>query len=77
MSARELIAELQKFDPETPVVTTGPDGFDLYHPAIDREWIVDRFGPQRASMGAPGRWRLFGYEKHRERSRRDRRQGNA
>ena len=23
MSARELIAELQKFDPETPVVTTG------------------------------------------------------
>jgi hypothetical protein len=56
MKVKDLIAELQKLDPEMPVVASGPDGFDLYEPTLDREWItIDQFGsPQRAISGEPG-----------------------
>ena len=56
MKVKDLIDELQKLDPETLVVTSSPDGFALYEPTFDREWItIDRFGsPQRAMSGEPG-----------------------
>jgi hypothetical protein len=56
MKVKDLIDELQKLDPETPVVASSPDGFALYEPTFDREWItIDRFGsPQRALSGEPG-----------------------
>ena len=50
MSARELMAELQKFDPETPVVTTGPDGFDLYH-CVYRKLKPERSGDEVRPKG--------------------------
>jgi hypothetical protein len=39
-----------------PVVASGPDGFDLYEPTLDQEWItIDQFGsPQRAMSGEAG-----------------------
>jgi hypothetical protein len=56
MKVKDLITELQKLDPETPVVTSSPDGFALYEPTFDREWItIDQFGsPHRAMSGDPG-----------------------
>jgi hypothetical protein len=56
MKVKDLIDELQKLDPEMPVVASSPDGFDLYEPTLDREWItIDQFGsPQRAMLGEAG-----------------------
>jgi len=56
MKVKDLITELQKLDPEMPVVTSSPDGFALYEPTFDREWItIDQFGsPQRAISGQAG-----------------------
>ena len=56
MKVKDLIAELQNLDPEMPVVASSPDGFDLYEPTVDLEWIkIDQSGnPQRAISGEPG-----------------------
>lgn len=56
MKVKDLIDELQKLDPEMPVVASSPEGFDLYEPTLDCEWItIDRFGsPQRAMSGDAG-----------------------
>ncbi|MCC8940229.1 hypothetical protein H8A99_28145 [Bradyrhizobium sp. Arg68] len=56
MKVKDLIDELQKLNPETLVVTSSPDGFVLYEPTFDHEWItIDRFGsPQRAMSGESG-----------------------
>jgi hypothetical protein len=56
MKVKDLIDELQNLDPDMPVVLSGPDGFDLYEPTLDREWItIDQFGSSQRSMsGEPG-----------------------
>jgi hypothetical protein len=56
MKVKDLMDELQKLDPDMPIVASSPDGFDLYEPTLDREWItIDQFGsPKRAIPGEPG-----------------------
>lgn len=40
MIVRELIAELQKLDPEMPVFTRNFSGFTLSPPTLQKQWVV-------------------------------------